>query len=62
MHLIVASNCFFNKTPQVMATYLVNDKSDIDGLTHVGNTIIVMNKISYPKFDRLVPTAKEFYK
>ena len=28
-----------------MATYLVNDTSDIDGLTHVGKTIIVINKM-----------------
>ena len=36
---------FFHKIPQVMATSLVNDTSDIDGLTHVGKTIIVINKM-----------------
>ena len=45
-----------------MATDLVNATSDIDGQTHVGKTIIVINKIGYPKYDRLVPSAIEFYR
>ena len=35
---------FFCKTPLVMATYVVNDSSDIDGLPHLGKTNIVINK------------------
>ena len=53
---------FFHKTLHVMVTYLVNGTSDINGLTHVGKTIIVINKIVYPKYDRLVPSAIEFYR
>ena len=53
---------FFPKTPQVMATYLVNDTSDIDGLPHLQKKIIVMNNMSCPKYDRLVPSKIEFYR
>ena len=45
-----AYNCvikfFWDKTPQVMPTYLVNYTSDIDGLPHLSKTIIVTNKMS----------------
>ena len=37
---------FFHKTIQVMATDRVNGTSDIDGLPHVGKTILVINKMS----------------
>ena len=56
------ANFFFRKTPQVMATYLVNDTSDIDGLPHLQKKIIVMNNMSWPKYDRLVPSKIEFYR
>ena len=39
--------CFFHKTPQVMASYLVNDTNDIDGLpAHLGKKVIVLIKRS----------------
>ena len=40
------NKCFYSQTPQVRATDLVNETSDINGLPHQGNEVMKMNRMS----------------